>query len=341
MKDLKVAVVILNFNGRKHLETFLPSVVSHSSPHTIIVAENASTDDSVDFLKTNYPKIRIVHNAVNHGFARGYNDVLEQIKGEFDAYLLLNSDVEVTPNWLEPLIKTLENEKIVAVQPKILAYLNKDNFEHAGACGGHIDSNYFPFCRGRIFDNVEKDEQQYNHQQQVTWTSGAAMLIRSEAFHQAGGFDADFFAHMEEIDLCLRLQRKGYQLVCNTESVVYHLGGGTLAYNSPNKIYLNFRNNLFMLVKNHQGLLFPKLFFRMTLDGIAAVKFLTEGNFLFTWKVFLAHMTLYRNFGKMYRKRLALKADKQAFFKYDGSILWAYFIQKNKTYSSLNQRKFK
>lgn len=341
MSTLKVAVVVLNFNGRKHLETFLPSVVSHSSPHTIIIAENASTDDSVDFLKSNYPQIRLVHNAENHGFARGYNDALEQLKGEFDAYLLLNSDVEVTPNWLEPLIKTLENEKIVAVQPKILAYLQKDNFEHAGACGGHIDSNYFPFCRGRIFDNIEHDDKQYNHSQQVTWTSGAAMLIRSEAFHQAGGFDADFFAHMEEIDLCLRLQRKGYQLVCNPESVVYHLGGGTLAYNSPNKIYLNFRNNLFMLVKNHQGLLFPKLFFRMTLDGIAAIKFLTEGNFSFTWKVFLAHMALYRNFGKMYRKRLALKADKQAFFKYDGSILWAYFIQKNKTYSSLNQRKFK
>jgi GT2 family glycosyltransferase len=341
MSSLKVAVVILNFNGRKHLETFLPSIVANSNPHTVIIAENASTDDSVDFLKTNFPQIRLVHNAENHGFARGYNDALEQVKGEFDAYLLLNSDVEVTPNWLAPLIQSLENEKIVAVQPKILSYLQKDSFEHAGACGGHIDSNYFPFCRGRIFDQLEKDLNQYDNLQQVAWTSGAAMLIRSEAFHQAEGFDADFFAHMEEIDLCLRLQRKGYQLVCNPKSVVYHLGGGTLPYNSPNKIYLNFRNNLFMLVKNHQGLLFPKLFFRMLLDGIAAFKFFSEGKLNFTWKVFLAHMALYSNFGKMYRKRLALKADKQAFFKYDGSILWAYFIQKNKTYSSLNQRKFK
>lgn len=341
MSTLKVAVVILNFNGRKHLETFLPSVILNSDLHTIVIAENASTDDSVAFLKINYPQIRIVHNIKNYGFAKGYNEALEQLKGEFDAYLLLNSDVEVTPNWLEPLIQSLENINIVAVQPKILSFLSKDNFEHAGACGGHIDSNYFPFCRGRIFDYLEKDEKQYNHPQQIAWTSGAAMLIRSEAFHEAGGFDADFFAHMEEIDLCLRLQRKGYQLVCNPESLVYHLGGGTLAYNSPNKIYLNFRNNLYVLVKNHQGLLFPKLFFRMTLDGIAALKFLTEGNFLFTWKVFVAHLALYRNFVKMYRKRLTLKADKQSFFKYRGSILWAYFIQKNKTYSSLNQRKFK
>lgn len=341
MSELKVAVVILNFNGRKHLETYLPSVLNYSENQTIVVADNASTDESIDFLKKYYPQIRLIQNTENHGFAKGYNDALEHLKGEFDAYLLLNSDVEVTENWLAPLIRTFEDEKIVAVQPKILSYLQKENFEHAGACGGHIDSNYFPFCRGRIFDHLEQDLQQYNHLQQVTWTSGAAMLICSKAFHEADGFDADFFAHMEEIDLCLRLQRKGYQLVCNPESVVYHLGGGTLAYNSPNKIYLNFRNNLFMLVKNHQGLLFPKLFFRMTLDGIAAVKFLTEGNFLFTWKVFLAHLALYRNFGKMYRKRLALKTDKAAFFKYNGSILWAYFIQKNKTYSSLNQRKFK
>jgi len=341
MNALKIAVVILNFNGKKHLETFLPSVVNYSIPHTIIIADNASTDDSVSFLQKNYPQIRIVSNSENHGFARGYNDSLEQIKGEFDAYILLNSDVEVTPNWLIPLISCLKDDKIVAVQPKIKAYLNKDAFEHAGACGGFIDSNYFPFCRGRIFDSIENDFNQYDFPQRVNWTSGAAMLIRTNAFHDAGGFDPDFFAHMEEIDLCIRLQRKGFHLMCNPESVVYHLGGGTLAYNSPNKIYLNFRNNLFLIVKNHQGLLFPKLFFRMALDGVAAFKFLSEGKIHFFWKVFLAHITLYRNFGKMYKKRMATKKDKHSIFKFNGSILWAYYFQKNKTYDSLNKRKFK
>jgi GT2 family glycosyltransferase len=230
---------------------------------------------------------------------------------------------------------------LAACQPKIIDFQTKVQFEYAGGAGGYLDKDGYAFCAGRMFYAFERDMGQYQGRKDVFWATGAAMMIRRSAWEEVQGFDSDFFAHMEEIDLCLRLQRKGYQLVCNPESVVYHLGGGTLAYNSPNKIYLNFRNNLFMLVKNHQGLLFPKLFFRMTLDGIAAVKFLTEGNFLFAWKVFLAHMALYRNFGKMYRKRLALKADKQAFFKYDGSILWAYFIQKNKTYSSLNQRKFK
>lgn len=339
--SLKVAVVILNFNGRKHLETYLPSVVNYSNPHTVIVADNASTDESVAFLKENYPTIRLVHNSENHGFARGYNDALEQIKEEFDAYLLLNSDVEVTENWLEPLIQSLENENIVAVQPKILAHSNKHLFEHAGACGGFIDSNYFPFCRGRMFDRVEEDKGQYDSIQKVTWTSGAAMLIRAKAFYEENGFDADFFAHMEEIDLCIRLQHKGFELICNPKSVVYHLGGGTLPYNSPNKIYLNFRNNLYMLVKNHQGLLLPKLFWRMCLDGIAGVKFLTEGNFKFTWKVFLAHMALYRNFGVLVRKRKALKAYKKPHYQFNGSVLWAFYAQGNKFYSALNKRKFK
>jgi len=340
MSTLKIAVVILNFNGRKQLETYLPSVVVNSKPHTIIVADNASTDDSVAYLISKFPTLRLVHNTENHGFARGYNDALAQIKGEFDAYLLLNSDVEVTPNWIEPLITSLSDEKVVSVQPKILSYLKKDRFEHAGACGGFIDSNYFPFCRGRLFDVVEKDVQQYDYPQKVSWTSGAAMLIRSETFHSAGGFDSDFFAHMEEIDLCLRLQRKGFELICNPQSVVYHLGGGTLPYDSPIKIYLNFRNNLYLIVKNHQGWLFPKLFFRMTLDGIAAIKFLTKGELNFTWKIFLAHLALYRNFGKMYRKRVKLKIDKKPILFYRGSIIWSFFAQKNKTYSSLNKRKF-
>ena len=337
---MKTAVVILNFNGRKHLETYLPSVVAYSNPHTIIVADNASTDDSVAFLKEKYPDIRLLHNNENHGFAKGYNDALAQIQGEFDNYVLLNSDVEVTPDWIEPLIHCFSDEKVVSVQPKILAHLNKNTFEHAGAAGGFLDENYFPFCRGRIFDFCEKDNGQYDFIEEVTWTSGACMLIRANAFHEANGFDNDFFAHMEEIDLCVRLQKKGYKLVCQPQSTVFHLGGGTLPYNSPNKIYLNFRNNLFLIVKNHQGLLFPKLFFRMALDGIAAFKFLSEGKFSFFWKIFLAHMALYGNFGKMYQKRRQLKAQQGKILFYNGSILWAYFGKKIKVFKDLNQRKF-
>jgi len=337
---VKTAIVILNFNGRKHLETYIPSVVAHSHSHTIIVADNASTDDSVTFLKENYPDLRLVHNTENHGFARGYNDALAQIEGEFDNYLLLNSDVEVTPNWLEPLIACLSDEKVVAVQPKILAYLSKNTFEHAGAVGGFIDSNYFPFCRGRLFDYCEIDAHQYDFVQEVAWTSGACMLIRAKAFHESGGFDNDFFAHMEEIDLCIRLQKKGHRLLCQPQSTVFHLGGGTLPYNSPNKVYLNFRNNLFLIVKNHKGWLLPKLFVRMALDGIAAFKFLSEGKIQFFWKIFLAHMALYAQFGIFYKKRLELKQYQGNILFYKGSILWAYFAKKIKKFSDLNQRLF-
>ena len=210
-----VAVVILNFNGRKHLETFLPSVIEHSLPFTVILADNASVDDSVNYVRLTYPSVEIIQNQANDGFAKGYNDALKQIKGRFDNYLLLNSDVEVTPNWIPPLLKVLGNDKVVACQPKVLSYSDKSKFEHAGATGGFIDKDYFPFCRGRLFDNTETDLGQYDNLEEVTWTSGAAMLIKADQFHEVDGFDEDFFAHMEEIDLCLRLGKKGYKLYCN------------------------------------------------------------------------------------------------------------------------------
>lgn len=338
MKE-SVAVVILNYNGRKHLETFLPSVVKYSFPHTVILADNASIDKSVDYVRNTFPSVEIILNHENGGFAKGYNDSLQQIKGNYDFYLLLNSDVEVTPNWIQPLLKVLENKKNVACQPKVLSYSDKSKFEHAGASGGFIDKDYFPFCRGRLFDNTETDIGQYDNLEEVTWTSGAAMLIKADLFHEAGGFDETFFAHMEEIDLCLRLAKRGYKLYCNPESVVYHLGGGTLPYNSSNKIYLNFRNNLFMLVKNHKGFLWTKLFRRMALDGFAAFKFFLSGKFSFVWKIFLAHMALYRNLPPLLKKRKTLKQNHSEYKKYKGSILWAYFAQKNHVFTKLNKRK--
>ena len=234
----------------------------------------------------------------------------------------------------------MQNENVAACQPKILAYNNKNYFEHAGAAGGFIDKHYFPFCRGRIFDSLEEDESQYDSEEKVSWTSGAAMLIKSEIFFEVGGFDEDFFAHMEEIDLCLRIQKKGYELRCNPKSSVYHLGGGTLPYNSPKKVYLNFRNNLFLIVKNHPGFLFPKLLTRMVIDFLAALKFLSEGKVKLIWCILRAHLSVYKNLPLLLNKRKILKANQFPILQYKGSIIWAFFAQKNKRYSSLNKRLF-
>ena len=239
----QLAIVILNFNGKSHLETFIPSVIRFKEDHTLIIADNASTDDSVNFLKNTYPTIQIIENKENYGFAKGYNEVLNQIKDKFNYFLLLNNDVEVTENWINPLLSSFQNKNVVACQPKILSYLNKNSFEHAGAAGGFIDQHYFPFCRGRIFDHIEEDTKQFDSEIKVSWTSGAAMLIKSSVFFEVNGFDEDFYAHMEEIDLCIRIQKKGYELRCNPKSIVFHLGGGTMPYNSPKKVYLTFRNN--------------------------------------------------------------------------------------------------
>jgi GT2 family glycosyltransferase len=336
----QVAIVILNYNGKAHLECYLPSVIKYKQEQTVIIADNASTDDSIEFLKAKYPTIRIIENKENYGFAKGYNESLQIIKDEFDYFLMLNNDVEVTKDWIAPLLSSVQKENIVACQPKILSYNSKNCFEHAGAVGGFIDEHYFPFCRGRIFDSIEKDDLQYETEQKVSWTSGAAMLISTKVFFEVGGFDDDFFAHMEEIDLCLRIQKKGYELRCNPKSVVYHLGGGTMPYNSEKKVYLNFRNNLFLIVKNHPGFLFPKLVVRMTIDFTAALKFLFEGKIKHSWSVLKAHISFYLNILTLLKKRSLLKTDSHNFIKYNGSILWAYFIQKNNKYSKLNKRKF-
>ena len=337
----EIAIVILNFNGRKYLEQFLPSVIQYSPNTTIYVADNQSTDDSIEFLKTYYPNIKLIVNSINGGFAKGYNDALKRIKAKY--YLLLNSDIEVTENWLNPLYKTIQSEKIAACQPKILSYNERNKFEHAGACGGFLDKNYYPFCRGRILDQIEIDHQQYNFTQEIFWASGACLLIKSELFHKLNGFDEDFFAHMEEIDLCWRLKKLGYKIEVNPESVVYHVGGGTLNYMSPFKTFLNFRNSLFMILKNHEGVYGIKIFKRLVLDGIAGILFLLQGHPKHTIEVIKAHFAFYKNFFKMLRKRNEIKKQKTSFNKvglYNGSILWAKYIKRIKSYNLLNHRLF-
>ena len=301
MKEL--AIVILNFNGREHLSTFLPSVIEHSENHAVVVVDNGSTDDSLTFLESEFPGVEQIRLNQNWGFAQGYNEGLNKLRGRFQHYLLLNSDVKVTAGYLSPMLERLKSENIAAVQPKILSYLEPAKFEHAGASGGFLDRNGFPFCRGRIFSDCEVDQGQYDKAVPVFWASGACLMVKSEVFHQMDGFDPFFFAHMEEIDLCWRMQHAGHQIWVEPKSKVYHLGGGTLGYESPRKTYLNFRNNLFMLVKNQGGFWPGRLFVRMAWDGIAAWQFLLKGRASLFYQVFKAHMALYYALPRLLKQR--------------------------------------
>ncbi len=336
-----LAIVILNWNGKGYLEKFLPSVCSFSNGARIVLADNASTDDSVPFVKEHYPNIEIVINESNGGFAKGYNDALKQIDAEF--YLLLNSDIEVTAGWLEPMMEVMKDPLVAGCQPKVLSYQNRSQFEHAGASGGFLDRNYYPFCRGRIFDKFEDDEGQYDGTVEVFWATGAALLIRSSLFHKAGGFDEAFFAHMEEIDLCWRLKKKGYKFMVVPASKIYHVGGGTLPYLSPRKSLLNFRNSLYMIVKNHEGILFFKLFHRLLLDGIAGIRFFVRGEWKHLGSVLNAHFTMYKRFGTLLKQRKEIKATSGKFNSqglYRGSILWARYFKGVSKFKELNQRLF-
>jgi GT2 family glycosyltransferase len=340
MASPDVAVVILNWNGRSFLEKFLPGVVAHSAPHRIIVADNDSTDDSVAYLRAHFPSVELIINESNGGFAKGYNDALKQVSA--DLYVLLNSDVEVTLGWLDPLVATMEDPKLAGCQPKVLAYDRKEEFEYAGAAGGYIDKYYFPFCRGRIFNIVEKDRSQYDFPAQVFWATGACMMIRSEVYHKAGMLDERFFAHMEEIDLCWRAQKMGYRFECVTSSTVYHVGGGTLNYNSPRKTYLNFRNSLLMVHKNHSQLVYWLLFRRLSLDGLASLMFLFKGRFGHFWAVLKSHVAFYWNFPSSIRERKKVKllGNSEPAGRYKGSILYEKHIRRVKTFDQLNQRRF-
>jgi GT2 family glycosyltransferase len=333
----KVAVVILNWNGRKHLEQFLPSVLASEYPNVeIVVGDNASSDDSIDFLKSNYPQIRIIQNNQNYGFAEGYNRILARVDAEY--LVLLNSDVEVEPNWMMPLIQQMEaNERIAVAQPKLLSYRDKTSFEYAGAAGGFIDFLGYPFCRGRIFDTLEKDSGQYNQSSEIFWASGAALFIKKKAWEEVNGFDPDFFAHMEEIDLCWRLKNRGHQIWYCPEATVYHLGGGTLAADSPYKTFLNFRNNLWMIHKNSSAITaFFKVFIRFFLDFFSLLKFLLDGKPQHAAAISKAHVAFLKNLSSNAAKRLISKKERNKKGIYYRSIVWDYFIRKKKKFSDLS-----
>jgi len=340
MKD--VAVVILNWNGLNFLEKFLGDVVKHSGDAQVVVADNDSSDASLEYVKKAFPSVKIILNESNGGFAKGYNDALKRVDAKY--YILLNSDIEVTENWIRPLLAQMNDDNIAGCQPKIRSYHKKSHFEHAGASGGYLDKNYFPFCRGRIFSHVEEDRGQYNDTKEVFWATGAAFMIRADAYHEVGGFDEDFFAHMEEIDLCWRLKKRNYRFLIVPESTVYHVGGGTLPYTSPRKTYLNFRNSLMMIIKNHDGLLFPKLFHRLCIDGIAACRFILSGEFSNFAAVFKAHMYQYSHFRTLLRKRKSIRNSSTQFNTtglFGQNILWNNYVKGIKEFSKLNQRFFK
>jgi GT2 family glycosyltransferase len=344
MPESRVVVVILNFNGKHFLEKFLPGITLHSAGHRIIVADNNSSDDSVAYLRSNFPQVEIVQNPSNTGFAQGYNDALKLIHAEY--YVLLNSDVEVTSGWIENIISLMDgNPKIAACQPKIMDYSKRTYFEYAGAAGGFIDKYGYPFCRGRIFNDLEEDKGQYNAPCEVFWATGACMFVRSKAFWEVGGFDGDYFAHMEEIDLCWRLKNIGYFIYAQPSSVVYHVGGGTLNKISPRKTYLNFRNNLTTLTKNHPGAtLWLKILFRLVLDGIAGVKFLLDGEPKHFVAVIKAHFTFYSWIPSILKKRKWIKAHPHFKFSvsktYNANIVAEHFLRKKNKFSDLSQSAF-
>ena len=331
---MKIAIVILNWNGQKLLEQFLPSIVNFSSEEAVIyIADNASTDSSIEFIQKNYPSIKIVQNTVNGGYAKGYNDALKFINA--DIYCLLNSDVEVTKNWLKPIIDVFETEeKTAIVQPKLLDFKDKTRFEYAGAAGGYIDLFGYPYCRARVFNFLETDKGQFNDTTNIFWASGACLFIRSEVYHQLKGFDEDYFAHQEEIDLCWRTQNNGYQVKYVGKSKVYHVGGATLKETNPHKTFLNFRNSLINVAKN-----VPKKWFlfvlisRLILDGVAGLKFIFELRPIHSLAIIKAHFSFYKNFNKSLNKRKKV-SKKQNYYRHI-SVVWQYFVLGRKEFKNL------
>jgi len=332
-----VAVVILNWNGQALLEKFLPGVVkSQYCNLQLVVGDNASTDNSVAFVRTNYPDIRLIINDHNYGFAEGYRKILEQV--EADYYILLNSDVEVPENWIQPVIDQMESDPAIAVaQPKIKWQKDKTQFEYAGAAGGFLDLHGYPFCRGRLFDTVETDHGQYNESMEIFWASGAALFIKSKQWKEAGGLDPDFFAHMEEIDLCWRLKNLGYKVIYCPGAEIYHVGGGTLNASNPYKTYLNFRNNLIILQKNLPlSDAYFRISIRMCIDFIAWLHFLLQGKTDFAFAVNKAHyhfiQALIHNAKKRSNKQIAFQKHTG---QYPSSIVYDYFIKKIRFFSQL------
>lgn len=333
---MHIAVVILNWNGKHMLEQFLPSVTAHTTGDAeVIIADNGSTDDSIHFLRTHYPSLRIIQLDQNYGFAEGYNRALAQV--DADIYVLLNDDIEVTPNWLNPIAQYMAEHPSVAIcQPKLLMYHQRDTFEYAGGAGGYIDRYGYPFCRGRLFNDVEKDHGQYNDPRPIFWATGAAMCVRAEVWKQLGGLDGDFFAHMEEIDFCWRAKNQGYQVSYCPQSAIYHVGGGTLPKSNPRKTFLNFRNNLCMLYKNlPQRRLLWVLAARIVLDYVSAFMFLLQGKPQEFAAVAKAHRAFYSQLSSLKAKRALLPHPKQLNCTYPGLILLPYYLRGKKKFSDL------
>ena len=335
-QKIDIAVVILSWNGIEWIKTFLPTIIDKSSNANIFVADNASTDGTVEYIKENFTNVNVIQNYSNDGYAKGYNDALKNLNEKY--FVLINSDIEVTDNWLNPIIDLMEdNIDIAACQPKILDYNNRNKFEYAGASGGYIDTLGYPYCRGRIFSDLEEDNNQYDDIKEVFWASGACLFVRSENFKEVNGFDNDFFAHQEEIDLCWRLKNSGYKVMVNPQSVVYHVGGGTLNSTSPFKTYLNFRNNLFMLYKNLPFLkLLITLLFRLPLDGIAAITFLKkEDGIGHLFSILRAHLIFYISIPLLTIKRSKIKQKRKVLGISNFSILFKYYALGIKKYSNL------
>jgi len=337
---LKVAVVILNWNGKDLLEKFLPSVVLNSDSNiaTIYLADNASDDDSVPFVQENYPSVKIIQNTKNLGYAGGYNEALKEVKEPL--FCLLNSDVEVTENWLKPIVELFDKEPNTAIiQPKILDYKEKLKFEYAGAAGGFIDKYAYPFCRGRVFDTMEQDNGQYNDICSIFWASGACFFIRREVFFGLNGLDTDYFAHQEEIDLCWRAKNLGYTIKYNGFSTVFHIGGATLDQSNPKKTFLNFRNSLFNLLKNtpSEGL-YKLLFIRLVLDGVAGVKFFLSLKPMHTFAILKAHFSFYYNARKIAKKR-GLIPNKITKYYLVKPIVFQYYLWNRKKFHELKFNK--
>jgi GT2 family glycosyltransferase len=341
---VKTAIVILNWNGLAYLKKFLGIAIKHSvdAETLICVADNGSTDGSLEWIADNYREVKLISLDKNYGFAGGYNLAINQLDAKY--FVLLNSDIEVTDGWLKPLVSFMDsNPEVASCQPKILSYKHKNFFEHAGAAGCFIDKYGFPFCRGRIFNIVERDTGQYDSQIDIFWSSGACMIVQSDAWKRCGGFDAAFFAHMEEIDLCWRFYNAGYRVCYVPGPVVYHVGGGSLPYNSPFKTYLNFRNSLFLLYKNlPDNKLHTVLIKRRLLDGLAAGFFLVKGSFSSVKAVLRAHIDYYRNLKELKLKRKIVKKLEDPHYPIpilNKSVVFEFYVKGNKTYNSLKLEK--
>jgi GT2 family glycosyltransferase len=334
----RTAIVILNWNGRHFLQQFLPSVLTNSPGCEVIVADNASTDDSVIFLEQQFPEVRVIRLTQNHGFCQGYNLALQQVDADY--YVLLNSDVEVTPGWVEPIIAMLDaDNSIAACQPKVLSHQHPDFFEYAGAGGGMIDTLGYPFCRGRLFETLEEDSGQYNDVQEMFWATGACMFVRAKLYHELGGLEPAFFAHMEEIDFCWRVKNAGYKVMYNGQSKVYHVGGGTLHKSNPRKTFLNFRNGLALLYKNlPSSELIPTITLRVLMDWLAAFRMLIAGQTKDARAILDAHADVLRNnsYWRRQRNTIGVKGNfTRMAGVYQGSIVWEYFVRQKRTINQL------